>query len=910
MSSLRGQQQQHYRRFDPGGSPASSPPNPASRDRAWHHSVSPRSRRLSSLGSSPPNQYLLYENEARPFAVPNVEPPKREAPAGSFSYFCGWGSLPTKDHSPSAQTENFLLVGSEGCLDTYLASDTKLIHHGRLENLPGAVIDARIIPPLAYPSGNQPEPLVVLTIHGPSLDPKTHESTIHVEAEGTVTSYRTSVEIYSLQTGEHVCTLFRTRPVDLEEAFGSKRFAPPPPQGDLRIEVRGRFVVVASGISGEVFVFAPEHEFSGTPHYQCLAKLWTSIQTIRSASVLDEPGSLVQYSSRPILSLSSRWLALVPPSSASSINGEVPLGSEEQAKPPGFKAFAPPEKPVESCVVDAPDADTLLDRASKYIVQNSKALSERSREAWNNYWAPSQPRPYFSSPVYHPDTGLPPADYFPPTHGIGNTHSAPTRDPTLVSIYDLDRLVKHPGAESHHQPTKPLATFPAPLGCSFVSFSPDGRYLMTVSDKGEYQFIWHCFTLANTQASWTPRPDFDGVVREVARFSRNTEADIVDVAWKYPLGEVLAVLTAKGTIHVHVLPPEATAWPLGRRSYGSKPGSDSGDLKPERPLSNDWASTALSSAKYAFGSFSSATRRRSVSDNTTGGQTTSLYSSLGSTLGSVASSGSRFVAKGVTSGYGFASDQLAYLRHGGDNKIYLLPSQALHPSPRRIRFLNSGSSTTCSDLISVIEEGTCTTYPCSIERVASSRKTTPPQRFVAVDTERPLRIAIPPISDHLYPPVFDALLARRTSADPATSPQSALSAQDASHQAPLAVPRATLSDRSTTAGAARRRSGRADEWRAAAEMSSIATKTPLYRQPGIRFFVFEGQAGADDVSVATGAEDGEDEFGLAGMEDGGERWMFGAGLGRRRRVRMGKVAVDREEGEGTREEEDEWEQVK
>ena len=911
MSSFRGQQH-HYRHFDPGGSPTSSPPSTTSRDRAWRNRSSPRSRRLSGLASSPSNQPVLYEPDAWPVIASNLDTASflHGNPAGSFSYFCGWDSISRRDQFHNVHTDNVLLIGSEGCLDTYIITDTKLTDYGRLENLPGAVIDARILPQLDGRSSSKTQnvdPYVVLVIHGPKFAPNATNDPARYTVEDRITNYQTSVELYALQNGEHISTLFRTKPVDLDEPFGAKRFMPPPPQGDLRIEVQGQFVLVASGMSGEIWLFGHErdcYDQSDMP-YRCLVKLWTSIQAA-CPSTSSESISPTKQSGRPILSLSHRWLALVPPSSASTIDGEIPSALEEHMKPPGFNSYVPPEKPVENCVIDAPDVDTLLDRASKYIVQNSKALGEKSREAWNNYWSSPQQRPTFSNPMHHLDTTIPETDKFPPTHGFGNAHTVSNREPTLVAIYDMEKLIEHVSAEACRHTMKPLATFAAPLGCSFLSFSPDGRYLMTVSDKGEYQFVWHCFALANTQASWALRPDYDGVLKEVARFSRNTEANIVDVVWKSPLGEVVAILTGKGTIHVHVLPAHATDWPFGARTYALRKGSDS-DSNSHRPGSSDWASTALTNAKFAFGSLSSAARRSSSSEGSPVNRPSNFYTSIGSTIGSVASSGGRFVAKGVSSGYGLASDTLTHVRHMGENKIYLATSSLVHPSPRRIRFVDGVHG---SNLINVIEEGRSVAYPYRIEDMLSSRKTASSPRIVAIDTDSPLRISIASIPELPYPPVFSALLDNLF----AVEANVADFKLDGPLDEPLAEPphlslpisKATLG--TTTKPGTVRRASSVEEWRAAAEISSIARKTPFHRQPGVRFFVFEeGRSAGSDYEALPEEED----YGLEATDDGGERWVFGGELGGQRRVKVGRMAAAAVGGrEEKRDEEEGWEQVK
>ena len=905
MSSFQGRQQPP-RYSGPGGSPASSPPNTVRHDGARRNHPSPRARWTPGLASSPPNQnFLLHET----LSGDGSGLARRGTPAGSFPYFCGWDSLTVGAHSLSTHTQNVLLVGSEGCLDVYIATEAKLKHYCRLEDLPGAVIDAKIVPTRGEPSAaptKDLEPVVVLTVHGPLLSSDgLNEHIGHGEIEESITCYQTSVEVYSLRTANHIGTLFRTQPVDLEEPLGSKRFVQPPAQGDLRIEVRGQFVTIASGISGEVFVFHYDYEAlrRAGMSFRCLAKLWTSTETVNPSSITNELNSPTNYSSKSIFSLSFRWLALVPPISASSINGEVPLVSEQQVKPPSFKTFLAPERPVEDCIIDAPDADTLLDRASKYVVKNSKALGEKGKEAWNNYWSPPQQSPGFSSPVYPLDMGFPLTEPFPPTHGIDSTRSSLNTEPALVAIYDLDRLIENPGVEPRQHPTKPLATFPAPLGCSFLSFSPDGRYLMTISDKGEYQFVWHCFAVVNTEASWSSHPNHERVLTEVARFSRNTEASIIDVSWQNPYGEVVAMLTAKGTVHLHPLPPEATTWPLKPRAYSSKMISED-DGGSDRPHSNDWASTAMSSAKMAFGSLSSVARRRSGSGSPKA-QPTSLYSSIGSTIGSVANSSSRYVAKGVTSGYGFASDKLAYIRHAGDNKIHLPPSHLVRFAPRRIQFFGSAHSGS----ISVIEEGRFSVYPYKIQQLPSSRKGVPPQHFAAIETRSPPRCNIPPLPDVLFPPVFAAVLK-----DPATrTDYGGLESDEGGNEEfgerrpSIAKPRARLDQTAIVSGF--HPHYREDEWRAAAEMTSIAKKIPIYRQPQVRFFVFEEGSRADG-GVSDLHKD-EEDFELDRMEDGGERWVFGGSLGRRRRVRAGRNASAVNVGErADKHEEDEWEEIR
>ncbi|KAI9706150.1 MAG: hypothetical protein M1820_004911 [Bogoriella megaspora] len=869
----------------------------------WTNRYSRDGRVLTGLGLSPPERPPLpHEPQAHFTNIPDINfagIPHRSIPAGSHQYFCGWDSLVIGTWEPNTHPENVLLVGSEGCLDTYQAREGDLRHIGRLQNLPGAVIGAQILPKLGFQGSESLSvpfwPLVAIIIHGPVIDPeqpasqptsspqpasspKPAEPSKPTKARDRISSFQTSVELYSLRTGQPLGTLFRTKPVKLNTTIDNINFVTPPPQGDLRVDVREQLITVASGISGEVYVFdmqfdaTQEAQAGDCPRFRCLAKLWTSPQNRKASSTPGEMGAPLPTTSKALLSLTLRWLALVPPTSASTIDGEVPCLEHQKYKPPGVKNYNAPAPPDWNSTAEGPEVDTALDKLSKSVaktaISNAKWVGEKGTETFNSWIGKSPPHSSLTSPESAGETGHAPTGYFPPTHGLTGDETAPNREPKVVSIYDL-RQLQQDADEMTPRNFKPLTTFIPPLGCNFVSLSPDGKRLMTVSEKGDYQFIWSCL---NMDHLWSPRADQDGRVREITRFVRTTEACIIDVRWKAPQGDIVAILTANGTIHVHRLPSDAL-----RGIFPSRPWSPADAPEEDRPKSGGWAISAASGARNAFNTISSAAsaaRRRSSSAHS-GEQNSSkpIYSTIGSAFSSAASSGGRAVSRGFSNGYGYASDGLATLRHAHTNKIKVPVGLATPLAPRRIRFLDGASASS----ISVIADGRV--FICPYKLVTLSHKMQAPMVHVKILGAEAYEVAIARIADIRVAPVVQAWLDE----DMLIDKELTLAEPTARFDIPLPK----FKDGS--------REAFRNDWRAEVEMGNAPRKTPVWRQPGVKMFVYE-ETGSNEGDVV---DDGD--FGLEDEDAGTERWAFGGSLGERRRVRVKRLAGEDDEAVQPRE---------
>jgi hypothetical protein len=629
-------------------------------------------------------------------------------PSGEAGYFCGFDTLSMGGDEAALTTENVLLVGSQGGLDVFRVERGKLDLVGSLEGLRGAVIGAKILPwylrrdPLA-----SSRPLIALTLHGPVLkqsrsshsgsgnssviDDSASESPSRPSSNGPssqISGYQTTVEIYSLKEQRRLATLYESPLVPLIMPVGSPLFQPPAPVGDLVVDANGKFVVVASGVSGEVFVFAPylkgyeDHQ----ERYRCVGKLWTSVQhrervTPSSASSGAEGShddATPEKYGVPVFSLSDRWLALAPPTSSSQypVNGTA-LTSTHYERPPGISHHSAPAQPAPNCAVDAPEAASLLNRLTRegtqVAIQGARWATEKGMQAFKNYMnkGTANNLPY-QDPMQH---------YFPPTHG--HNQAQPRQEATVIAIHDLQKLVEVEETRSKSA-LQPIAVFPAINGCSLLSFSPTGLMLMTVSKKGDFQEVWDLKRVNFRRARKSSREQALGPhVRQVARFSRITVANVVDVAWSAPRIDKVAVVTDKGTVHMFLMPASAFQWPPHRR------GRPAGSAKPKEnnpPASNGGAvGSAMQAINGTAKPFFNAVRGRATSN---GSRFT--FSSLGMTPAAGAKS-SKAVAVGV-------GNSINNIRHSGDNKI-ALPVSPSGVKPYGVRWL-SGKGRGCVALVS------------------------------------------------------------------------------------------------------------------------------------------------------------------------------------------------------------------
>ncbi|KAJ4358387.1 uncharacterized protein N0V89_002969 [Didymosphaeria variabile] len=695
----------HYTSF--GGRLRESPQESPARD--------PRNRRASMFshhGGRPTSQQfaanppLPHQPQTHYYNLPDFDLGLNNATpegiaAGEEGYFCGFDTLGMAADEAARTAENVLLVGYQGGLDVFRVEKGKMDVLGRLEGLRGGVVGAKILP---WTSRRDPlsavRPLIVLTIHGPVLGDNRSSSGSDVpsviddgssdspsrpgsphgkDATSRITSYQTTVEVYSLKEKCKIAVLYQSPFVSVTSPFDSPIFQPPPPVGDFSVDAKGKFVTVSSGASGEVFVFAPYSTLSEDyqESFRCIGKVWTTVQprervnhssasSAADGSHEDIPPEIYGV---PVVSLSERWLVFTPPASTAHfpVNG-VPSTSAQYERPPGLAHHTVPPQPSVNCAVDAPEVASLINRLTKegtqVAIKGARWAAEKGFQAYKNYMNKgTQPN---GANVYGAD---PPQQYFPPTHGH---NQAPRQEATVISVVDLQRL--HDAEENKSKMAlNPIATFPATLGCSHLSFSPGGLMLMTINKKGDVYEVWDLKRLNFRRARKTTREQATGQhVRQVARFSRMTVSNVVDVVWSAPRIDKVAVITDKGTVHMFLMPASAFQWPPPRRTR-----------KPNDPTApNDEAIEAgrgstVNSAMQAFNGtakpFLDAIRPGS---NSNGSRFT--FKTLGMTPAAGAKSG-----KAVAAGVG---KQINTIRHAGDNKL-ALPSSSSGVKAHSVRWL-------------------------------------------------------------------------------------------------------------------------------------------------------------------------------------------------------------------------------
>lgn len=690
------------------------------------------------------------------YGAPDVDLPlstdqSRSTTEGNYSFYA-FDSISSPSFKTSKMGGNVLLAGTDGGLEVLSIEDRKTRLIGKLVGLNGRVVGAKMLPcnqPHDLRSSSRPH--VAIILHGPCV-PNDEEGRISSatsetnevsslppgrQAPGEKRSsregkfYQTRVEIYSLRAGDHITTLFTTKPTPcLENIPGMPTFAPSP-VGNLKLHVSGNYIILASGVSGEVYVFGTNP--SSTPDaYQCYGKTWTNVQSKEtrrystSSSSTDPDGSRNDSpqnsasSESPILSLKGRWLAVVPPSSTyrPPLNGTVPP-SLIQGKVFGLENRNPPATPAVNCATDVGEGESLFDKVARGVAQElvkgARWMGDQGIQAWNNYWNKEQSQNQAGRPPPHmmegPQQGYSP---FPPTHAQ-DTQTASPAEPDLVSIMDLKRL--EDGGENRNALFNPVATFQVPNGCSFLSFSPNGLMLFTASKKGDVQYVWdllqakYCRAAAFiTDDSMIPCAN----VRQIARYARLTTSKIVDVIWTVPTGDRLAIITRKGTVHVFDMPRSAFQWPPLRRArpftnkaHGNDP---SGDDLPDRGNAQNPLSAAFKLVGGKTQPIFAAVRGRTPSAG-------SGFPAVGS-FGIPSAAGVRSgkaVAAGLSKSMGAATGTVNTLRHAGENRLHL-PGLARDPVPSRVTWISHKGQL----FLGLVDSGTFRLY--RIRRTMSPNK--------------------------------------------------------------------------------------------------------------------------------------------------------------------------------------------
>ena len=651
-------------------------------------------------------------------------------------------SLPSGDNETSTLAGNVFLVGVQHGLDVYHIGQRHLDRIGRINDLRGSAIAATILPG-ANGEALLPakEHLAALVVHRPCIPSNQNlgndahdDGRDEFDASGSMIQalqvaegnrYRTSVEIYSLSQGKRIATLFNSPEVEAQVSRSGGKVTPPPPVGRLTIQARGRFITVNSGTSGEIFIYERYQSSPSDPHsnLRCIGKTWTRVTSkkSRSGSVSSRDSSTVHEDDHmndqldlPIVSLSSRWLSVVAPvsSSQTSLHGYIPdsLGT----KIPGGSSHAAPTEPQITCQLDTLEDEGFLNKmardATQEFVKGARWIGSQGLQAWNSYWSkPSEPGVASTSPENAYATAPSAQHAFPPTHAQDGGRARTRNQPALVAILDLERL-----SQSQNQKEaialQPLATFSLPHGCSMVSFAPNGLQLFTASAKGDVQQVWDLMRIihgdsgltANLYASSGPLS-----VREVARFTRITEARIIDVVWAKPRGERFAMVTDNGTVHLYDLPSSAFYWPPSwqtkRMLRANTKATESDSQHHEREHSEPSRSAMNSAFSMLTGKaypMLSAVRGRTAS----AGSSFNAFGGFASTAG-VGAKGGKAVAAGINRSFSAAaSGTVNTIRYLGENRI-TLPGFSESIAPGCVRWMNSKEETllavTASGLIRI-----------------------------------------------------------------------------------------------------------------------------------------------------------------------------------------------------------------
>lgn len=629
---------------------------------------------------------------------------------------CVFDRLPSAGQEKTAARENVLLVGFEHALDAYHVDKKAFDRIGRLTGLRGSVIGAKILPcqKISY-RGIQP--LLAVIVHGPLVLPRDSiqpgigqsedeefdpsRSMLQAMDAADVTHYQTTVEIYSLRKGDHIATLFRSPKAEARSLEFDGQPSQPPPVGDLSLQAKGKFITVSSGSSGEVHVFESlsSERADQIPAFKCIGKVWTRTKptSSRSRSISSsesDHGGLrdipTRRSEAVIMSLSHRWLAVVPPlaSSQSTLHAQIELDGSKQ-RIPGYNSHTPPVEPPLNCDLDTPEDGSVINKVARDVAQgalkSAQWFASESRQAWTNYWSkPSEQarQATAGSPPNHAYTApMPLPQNFPPTHAQDSPKDRAKNQPTLVSILDLEKLSQ----SQHSKPSlalQPLATFQLQLGCSLLSFSPSGLNLMTASTKGDEQHVWDLMRMVHGEAGRVGDPDTlpkGPNVRQIAHFSRMTEARIIDIVWTEPQGERVAIITDRGTVHIYDLPSSAFQWPPPRRVKRSATALNDGTRSENQSHDAVRPQSVGSAFGSALGMFAGKTQTALASVRGRSPSTGSGFSSFGSlamTAG-VGAKGGKAVAVGINrSVSAAAAGTVNTIRHFGENRLALPASSA------------------------------------------------------------------------------------------------------------------------------------------------------------------------------------------------------------------------------------------
>ena len=712
-------------------------------------------------------------------------------------------SLASAGDEGQRAVRDVLLVGNPHRLDVYSIGKSKPCRIGCLESLRGAVVGAKVLPaPPRNDSLHSLRPLVALVVHGvcepPGLEAESRPGTSHSERSefdpsgsmlhalhetgpgtaGSPTYFQTTVDVYSLKTRKHLATLLRGPKVKAELSLDYRSSITIPPEQVMSVQASSRYIVVGLAASGELFIFDGGSDGSdGTwVAFRCLGKVWTRISQKRSRSLSvssdsseaeRSPSASPGRSNRPdapIFSLNHRWLAVVPPLASSQKTIHAIVGRERSSHTvPGLTSHTVPSEPPVTCESDTPEAESLLNKVARDVTQEfmkgARWVGDQGMQAWHNYWSKSPDRnaaPPSSSYPNRPSSMTIGHSSFPPTHANDVLSNRKSSQPTCVSLLDLEKL----GEGQRLKPDKalqPIATFAVLNGCSFLSFAPSGLHLLTTSTKGDVQQVWSLLRMVNGEAGQGMARNADGrapFVREIKRFTRMTEASIVDVVWALPKGEKLAIVTDKKTVHIYDMPLTSFQWPPPRRNprpitigaATTKPSS--GEELPNTSIHTERPENRFGAA------FNVVTGRTQPLFAAVRGRPMSAGSALSGWRGLVLPTGAgvtggKAMSAGLNKSIGAAAGTVNSLRHLGENRLSV---------PASLNVLARG----CVTWLGGRNEGFIAAVGGDVIRIHSVTPSTNPKagkRRSSVHASKPSEFSIPTSTENFGKPFASSTVA-------------------------------------------------------------------------------------------------------------------------------------------------------
>ncbi|CCU75649.1 hypothetical protein BGHDH14_bgh05904 [Blumeria hordei DH14] len=621
--------------------------------------------------------------------------------------------------------DNVVVVGYDGGVMLYNISKKGLSKTYSLEGLRGGVHNAKIIPPTSNDVNPQDFPLIALVIHGPvsseiepsekisnsndDIDRESSHLDIDLENAGY---FQTTVEVYSLSgTQKHIATLLSLPKIHQNIPTSNHISKASGALGALNIQADRGNLVVASGITGEIWIFRyGSYARSSDIKFDCIGKFWTTVHRDVAVDTVS-PNGLDDWKptesqpvrkpfNSPILSLNGRWLAYCPPtpSMQTTLRAVIP-GLKQGVKVPGLHTSNPPPLPCVNCNVETPGSGSVVKQivqiGTQKFIEAGNFLAQQGKQAWTNYRSSSSQSAVGNTiNQFSINIGQKPNA----THDVSVPTPIVTKNPGLISLLDLETLGQHISTNgvSYH----PFTTFRVPHGCSFLSFSPNGLALFTASNKGDIQFVWDLMRIQYAKNSLLTLETLDASsnsprIREIAQFSRMTVARIVDVSWASPHSELAAMVTEPGTIHILDLPPGAFTWPPSRPKPNIQNLSE-GVIDSTSSVSK---LTATGVATNAVNSLWTAARPL------VSGRRRSSTCLSARTMTSQAGHGTQALAAGISRSVGAATGKMNEIRKSSGTKLHL-PRNSSVPTKTCVQVV----SIKRKDLVFAISNGTVRQY--------------------------------------------------------------------------------------------------------------------------------------------------------------------------------------------------------